>query len=135
MVLGEPIRGEHIWELGVAPGAMIRIFTPLPFHARRAALLAVEQVPHDRLLWLIMRGQRSIMQTVRRIEPRFAVSLHDERVDAGNCGQARGVFRRTVGWRTIADEVGLIESGPMVLLFIPPDVFLTFRPWAAFGVG
>src|SRR5260370_20498128 len=58
------------------------------------ALLAVERIGERGLLRLVVRRQRAVHHAGGREQPRLAVRLQDERIDAGDRVHARGVF----GW-------------------------------------
>src|SRR5215831_12398697 len=51
------------------------------------------------------------------------------RIHSG-CSRLRPIAGLSVHW-----EVGNIAASPSLLLFIPPDVLLAFRPWATLEVS
>src|SRR6185437_15273938 len=69
------------------------------------------------------------------VQPRLAVGLHDERVDAGQGLGAGRAVRRPVVRGLVGGEVRDVVPGPRGLLFVPPDQGLALAPRLALGVG
>src|SRR5205814_6059478 len=88
-----------------------------------------------RLVRLVVRRQRSVLEPLRDVEPPVPVGLHDERVVAPDRVRAGRTVRRHVVGRLLLVEVRRVRSGPLLLLAVPPDVALALRPWIPLRIG
>jgi hypothetical protein len=95
VVLRQTERREHERVIGVGPGAVVAVVLAPELEPHGVALLGVEQVLDDRLLWLVVRRKRTIDDARGREQPRASVRLHQEgriardRRDAAGIGAGR----------------------------------------------
>ena len=110
-------------------GIPVRVLVLL---ARGVRALGVELVGERRLLRLVMRRQRAVLEPLRDEEPGAPVGLHDERMVAGD----RLFGLRAVG-RDVVRGLVLLEVGNVLALplgAVPPDVLLSLRPRLSVGI-
>src|SRR5665213_4256298 len=104
-------------------------------HHGAVVLLRVEQVAHRRFHRLVMGGEGAILAFAGGKEPADAVAFHDERMIAGDGLHALGAIGRLIIGLFVRLEVGRIDAGPLLLLLVPPDVFLALGPGSALRIG
>src|SRR5579885_1082224 len=127
-MLGQTIGGDNN-RLVLVPNWRECIILAIPIiMGYRVTLLLVERVMHRRFGWLIMCGQRPILQPLRRKQPSPTVRFHDKGIAAGDRIHALCAWRRRVIGCFIERKIWYIVSGPLLLLLIPPDVLFPFRP-------
>src|SRR5205823_7971951 len=103
--------------------------------AARVGALRVERVAERRLVRLVVRRQRPVLEPLGDVEPGAAVRLHDERVVAGDGVLGLGAVGRHVARLLVLLEVGYVEARPLALAAVPPDVALALGPRVAVRIG
>ena len=101
----------------------------------RVGALRVQRVVDRRLVRLVVRGQRPVLEPLWDEEPRASVGLHDERVVAGDGVLRLGAVGRDVVGRLVLLEVGVVAAGPPALGGVPPHIALALGPGLPVGVG
>src|SRR3989442_11045457 len=97
--------------------------------------LVVQQIGNGRFDWLVMRRQWPIDGSRRSIQPALAVGFHDEGTIAPERVHAGGVLLWMVIGRLLRIEIGIVNSGPSLSLFVPPDIFLPLGPGLTLRIG
>src|SRR5438552_12581054 len=97
--------------------------------------LVVQHVGNGRFEWLVMRRQWPIDCSSRSIQPALAVGFHDERTIARERVHAGGVLLWLIIGRLFRIEIRIVKSGPFLLLFVPPDIFLPLGPGLTLRIG
>src|SRR5258706_15295050 len=82
-----------------------------------------------------MSRKRPIFESFGREQPAFAVRLHDKRIAAGMSIHAACTRWRRIVRRFTNRKVRYIVTCPFLLLLVPPDIFLAFRPRAPLGIS
>src|SRR6266536_2757030 len=82
-----------------------------------------------------MRGKRAIHYALGREEPALAVRLHNEGIAASDGVHAGCAWRRCIIRGFVQLEVRHVYAGPLLLLLVPPDVLLAFRPGATLRIS
>ena len=137
VVFGEAIRREDVRVLiraGLVRDRVVRVLVDLAELPRRIGALCVERVAERRLVRLVVRRKRPVLEPLRNEEPALSVGLHDERVVAADRVRASRVVGRDVVRRLLLVEVRCVGAGPLLLLAVPPDELLALRPRLALGV-
>ena len=134
VVLGEPVRRDDE-RIGVVLRRVVAVVVVRVELSARVRALAVQQVVEGGLVRLVVRRQRPVHQTDGCEQPAAAVVLENEGVVPGYGLVARGVVGRPVVGRLVGREIGEVEAGPLLLLGIPPHVFLALGPRVALGIG
>ena len=134
-MLGQPVCGEHVRE-SLVRRFRIWIVGPLfPIGGRIALLARIQRIFCVRFQRLVVRGQRSILQTRSHPDPSCAVGMHDEGRIAGESFIATllGISFR-VG-PLLFREIGNVMAAPLPFCFIPPDQFFPLAPRLAIRRG
>src|SRR4051794_13644119 len=86
-----------------------------------------------RLGWLVVRGQRTVQQPRRVVEPASAIRDHDERLRARQCVEPGLLHVARSARRLGFGKVGRVVAGPF--FSIPPDPALPLAPGLALEIG
>ena len=138
VMLGQAVgRHDERKDIGtLRVGRVVGVVRALVDLARRALARPVERVAHRRLMRLVVRRQRPVDQTGRRVDPPKPVGVGDERVGAADGVHALRLLRRLVVRRHVGLEVRRVaERVPLALAGVPPDVALALGPRVSLGVG
>src|SRR3954447_21854718 len=132
-MLGQAVARQHERELLTI---VVRVLRTLEYLACRILPLLVERILERRLMRLVVRRQRAVDQAAWSEEPAQPIGMQDERATAVERLHSGGAARRGIVRRLVRFEVRLVaERAPLLLVRIPPDVFLALRPRLAVGVG
>ena len=133
VLFSETVRTEHVGEARIVRGS-IRIVGPLFSIGCGIRLLAVERIFNRRFQWLVMRRQRTILQSAGNIEPAHTIRMQSERPRAAK--RLRAVtfmnVRGMIG-RHFFVVIGIVEARPMLFLVVPPNQLLALTPRFAIG--
>src|SRR6266849_2314051 len=134
VLLGHPIGGGDIWVSRI-PGRTDRVVLARETLRHRTVLSRVERVADRRLEWLVVRGERPILESAGRKQPGATIGLEREWIRTGMAVDADAIdFGGRVGGFGFG-KVRAIESGPLALRAVPPDIFLALRPGQSLRVG
>ena len=134
----EPVGRQHVrvfLSARLVCNRVVRVlFEVLVLLARGIRALGVERVVERRFVRFVVRRQRSVLETLRHVEPALAVRLHDERVVAADGLRAFRVVGRNVVRRLLLVEVGRVVPRPLLLLRVPPHEPLALGPRLPVGI-
>src|SRR5579872_1115489 len=134
VMFGEAVGCEHMGEFGITGRLGIRIIWTLFLIRRRVCLLLIQRILDNRFERLVVRGQRTIFQPARHIDPAHAVGMQRERSGATERFYTMAPLQicRGVGWHffVIIWDVG---SGPVLLISVPPNELFPLAPGLAIG--
>src|SRR5437660_7787238 len=134
IMLGEPMRRRDDWIIRIHRRGQ-RIQRVLAMPSDWILSLVVQQIGNRRFDWLIMQRQWPIDGPRRSIQPALAIRFHDERAIAPERVHAGGILLWLVVGRLFGIEIRIVQAGPFLLLFVPPDISLPLGPGLTFRIG
>src|SRR2546430_10475586 len=141
-MLGEPVSSNRVRIVWIGKAIFWIIRSAPVFHHRVDRCFRVEQIRDRWLYWLVERGHWTIGQSARSIEPASTFNVHRERIRARMCIQSITIWisfgsrwlRLREVWYIVANPAALFAI-PIVVLGVPPEIFLAVRPRIAVRVS